>query len=132
MQGFGDVQFLATNVHSFAPNCWAGGAAIDHVSGSESHAHRVLMVMRQMFKLAISDALIDGENPAISSPPHALPWVFRFCFVNPRSTWALACLLASCIPLHQCRVHCCHDSMSLAADPAHGIDGSWHLFYFFA
>ena len=36
--------------------------------GSESHAHRVLMVMRQMFKLAISDALIDGENPAISSP----------------------------------------------------------------
>ena len=36
--------------------------------GSESHAQRVLMVMRQMFRLAISDALIDGENPAISSP----------------------------------------------------------------
>ena len=36
--------------------------------GSASHAQRVLMVMRQLFKLAISDALIDGENPAISSP----------------------------------------------------------------
>ena len=36
--------------------------------GAASYAQRVLMVMRQMFELAISDALIQGDNPAIRSP----------------------------------------------------------------
>ena len=36
--------------------------------GAKSHAVRTLMVMRQMFNLAISDGHITGDNPAMSSP----------------------------------------------------------------